>query len=106
MRSEQFCVPHRMKKQLEDKKTGEVLWEFPAHAALKNFRNSLKAIGEMASENYGWKAFRAGKATQLASQGSSIGEILTAGEWRTIPELHRRGKHWFGESAGGINEER
>ena len=83
MRSEQFCVLHRMKKQSKDKKAGEVLWEFPAHAALKNFRNTLKAIGEKNSESYGWKAFRAGKATQLASQDSSIGEILTAGEWRT-----------------------
>ena len=30
-----------------------------------------------------WKAWRAGKASQMAQQGSGLGEVLTAGEWRS-----------------------
>ena len=33
------------------------------------------------------KAFRAGKATELAAAGKSVGHILRAGEWRSAAFL-------------------
>ena len=31
----------------------------------------------------GWKMFRGGKATQMASDGDELAKILDAGEWRS-----------------------
>ena len=42
----------------------------------------LKAVGQC-GDSLTWKSFRAGKATCMASQGCSLGEILTAGEWKS-----------------------
>ena len=39
------------------------------------------------SDAYTPKAFRAGKATALAAAGCSLGDILTAGEWRSAAFL-------------------
>jgi hypothetical protein len=35
------------------------------------------------AEKFSLKAFRAGKATELARSGSALGTILAAGEWRS-----------------------
>ena len=35
------------------------------------------------AEKFSLKAFRAGKATELAKAGSALGSILAAGEWKS-----------------------
>ena len=82
MRGRQFCILHRVAEKLVGRKPGETLWNFKAHDALSRIRGSLSAIGCVGT-SMSWKAFRAGKASCLAAQGCSIGEILTAGEWKS-----------------------
>ena len=82
MRGSQFCIFHRLAERMAGKKPGESLWNFKAHEALARIRGSLSAVGYMGT-SMSWKGFRAGKASCMAAQGCTIGEILTAGEWKS-----------------------
>ena len=39
-------------------------------------------MGVEEAQGYTFKAIRAGKATQMAAQGFTLGEICAAGEWK------------------------
>ena len=52
-------------------------------AALRTLRRLLTLCSVPRPEAYTLKAYRAGKATALASAGKSLGDILSAGEWRS-----------------------
>lgn len=44
-------------------------------------------LGTDGAQRFTLKAFRAGKATELARSGKSLGAILSAGEWRSAAVL-------------------
>ena len=47
-------------------------------------KQALARLGEKNYENMGVKLWRRSKATEMARQGHSLGEVLTAGESRAI----------------------
>lgn len=54
---------------------------------LCNLRRILKALRVDRPDEFTLKMFRAGRATALAEEGKSIGDILNAGEWRSAAFL-------------------
>ena len=56
---------------------------FTPTVALPVLRRMLTLALAQGSAEFGWKSFRAGRATKLACQGRSIGFILQAGEWKS-----------------------
>ena len=46
-------------------------------------RRLLTLLMAPGAERFTLKAFRAGKATELAKAGATLGSILTAGEWKS-----------------------
>ena len=52
------------------------------------FRRLLTLTHSPAALEYTFKAFRAGRATALAAAGKTVGEILTAGEWKSAAFLN------------------
>ena len=59
------------------------LWSFSIEITLKTLRRFLVLTDIPQATSYTLKAFRAGKATALAAEGKSLGQILQAGEWRS-----------------------
>ena len=54
---------------------------------LLGFTIPLSQLGETRAQSLTLKAFRAGRATHMASAGCSLGDILLAGEWRSAAFL-------------------
>ena len=46
---------------------------------------TLHGVAE--AEGYTFKAIRVGKATQMAAQGFTLGEICIAGEWKALTSV-------------------
>ena len=59
------------------------LFQFSAAGALGVMRRYLAMLGVLEAQQFTWKSIRAGRATQMAAQGFTLGAILTAGEWRS-----------------------
>ena len=79
----QFCVFHRLEKVFAANSPGSCLWNFNSFQTLKTLRNTIKCVSSANANQLSWKAFRAGKATQMAASGCDLGRILEAGEWRS-----------------------
>ena len=63
---------------------GALLWEFKSSPTLQLLRTQIGLLGSADGQrSLTWKSWRAGKATQLAKDGRSIGQILLAGEWKS-----------------------
>ena len=58
------------------------MWE-----VTKSFRSDLAALNVPDAAKYGLKAFRSGKATQMAADGSTLSSILEYGEWKSAALL-------------------
>lgn len=62
-------------------------WRQPVEVSPSDFlavlRRYLVLVGVHGARQLSLKAFRAGKATALATGGCSVAEILLAGEWRS-----------------------
>ena len=43
----------------------------------------LITLGIAAGKDFSFKSIRAGRATEMAKEGSTIADILMAGEWRS-----------------------
>ena len=71
-----------MSRLLAEAKAGEVVWNFTRTSTLKQVKASLLMLGEAEAEHLGWKAWRAGRASEMTRQGHGLGEVLTAGEWK------------------------
>ena len=84
---EQFCLPHRLRPYLSKLQIGHQLWSRSPHAALVAIRQLLSSLNIGATHEFTWKMFRAGHATSLAAEGKSLGQILSAGEWRSTAVL-------------------
>ena len=70
---QQFCLPCRGAQICQQAKPAEHLWSFKPTAFAKRTK----------AESFTLKAFRAGKATQMARDGNNLALILQAGEWKT-----------------------
>ena len=82
-RGRSMCAVHRMQAHLAAKQVAAPLWSFTPASALHTLKRLLVLVKEPQSAAFTLKAFRAGRATQLAAQGKSLGTILQAGEWRS-----------------------
>ena len=63
---------------------GQRLWDHTAGAALGVLRRLLSLLGLPEAKFFTWKCVRAGRATDMAAQGCTLGSILGAGEWRSV----------------------
>ena len=64
-------------------KAGAAVWTLTAHLVLTQLRRILAQAGASGLDHFTLKCFRAGRATQLAVDGRSLGVILQAGERRS-----------------------
>jgi len=86
-----YCVVHRVQQWVQacNIKTGQKLWEHePGKVAtgsqmLSKLKRCLILLGYQEASLYSWKSVRAGKATEMAAQGFTLGQVLAAGEWRS-----------------------
>ena len=78
---------HHLKPLLAQRDLAAPLWCFDSGAALKLLRRLLTLCHTPSAPEYTFKAFRAGRATALAAAGKTIGDILTAGEWKSAAFL-------------------
>ena len=83
-----FGVVHRLKLLLAKQDRAAPLWAFESGGALQQLRRLLTLCHAPSAPNYMFKAFRAGKATALAAAGKTVGQILTAGEWKSAALLN------------------
>ena len=81
------CVVHRVQRYLPLLEDGSRLWDFTPAQTVQTLRRVLGLLSVKSSQSYTLKSFRAGRATELAAQGRSIGDILRAGEWRSAAFL-------------------
>ena len=66
---------------------GQALFNKTAPQLLKRFRDLLSLLKIPGSERFGFKAFRAGKATDLAKSGCPVHIIMMMGQWRSAALL-------------------
>ena len=55
--------------------------------ALTGLKRVPRLLGTPSADLFGFKSFRAGKATEMAATGFGLAEILQAGEWRSSAYL-------------------
>lgn len=79
----QFCTVHRCLSCLAGKVVGSRLWYITPSTFLAKTRRYLGLLGVANARTFTLKAYRAGKATSMASAGATVGQILMAGEWRS-----------------------
>ena len=72
-----------MEKSCYDKEPADLLWCNKATDFAKRTKAALVALKVPEAENFTLKAFRAGKAIQMAREGDNLALILTAGEWKS-----------------------
>ena len=77
------CVYHRALFFLQRFTVGDCLFDFNHQKFLKDVRRFSVILGMPHASDITFKSFRAGKATQLAAQGVSLGDIVNAGEWKS-----------------------
>ena len=68
---------------MQQRQQASPLWQLTAATALKQLRRLLTLAAVPNAQLYTLKAFRAGKATELAASSKALGTILAAGEWKS-----------------------
>lgn len=77
------CPPHRLRSFLANLEVGQRLFAWSTQDWLRLVKRLLILIGSNGSDCFTLNAFRAGKATHLASCGATLGSIPAAGGWRS-----------------------
>ena len=67
--------------RLQQLTVGEKVWTFTQGDAKRKLNRYLGLLGVMEAEAFTFKAIRAGRATDMAANGYTLGEITSAGEW-------------------------
>ena len=83
-----LCPPHVLEPCLLLRSVGQLLWTFSSWQFLSTVRRCLQLLGVTDAHTYTLKAFRAGRATELATQGESWAAVLAAGEWKSLSALN------------------
>ena len=78
-----FCTPCAFARLLRGVPYGAQLWDFRPAYVLARVRQVLITLGIAAGKDFSFKSIRAGRATEMAKEGSTIADILMAGEWRS-----------------------
>ncbi|CAE7038795.1 unnamed protein product [Symbiodinium natans] len=86
-RVDELCISHRLKQRLHGLTTGQQLFKWSPGQMLKRFRDMLTMLGVPDAGHFGFKAFRAGKATALAKAGCPTHVIMQMGQWRSAAIL-------------------
>jgi len=81
----QFCVVHRVMRWIkeQDLSDGDRLFSVSGTSAARKLGRYLTLCGTAGAEAYTLKAFRAGRATEMAALGFTLPAILEAGEWKS-----------------------
>ena len=90
MRGVEFCPTHTFLefKERLDWKVGDHL--FPALTPAQALTQLKRILLLAGADNYScmtFKSFRAGRASAMAAAGCTLGEILGAGDWRSMAYL-------------------
>ena len=85
--SEQFCLKCDFEKNYNEVPQGQTLWEHNSAQLFRLIKEQLRFLGVAEYNEFSWKSFRAGKATEMANDGFGLGQILLAGEWRSVSFL-------------------
>ena len=80
---------------------GAKLFPWRPYEAIAAFRRQLALLSVRSADQFGFKAFRAGRATELAKEGCSLTQVLLAGEWRSAAYLRYLSEDAF-DAAGLI----
>ena len=83
-----MCAPRRVQARLSQMMPGQRLFPASEGQYLHLFRQALKLLGVPQASSFGFKAFRAGRATQLAEEGKPVHVIMMMGEWRSAAVLN------------------
>ena len=81
--SPEGCAFHAIQALIEPLSVGDMVWDLRGAKVLQKIKQALAMLGEQNYENIGFKLWRKSKATEMARQGHSLGEVLTAGEWKS-----------------------
>ena len=86
----EFCATHTYLefKGRKDWKVGDQF--FPSCSPVKELASLKRVLCLIGAPNYScmtWKSVRAGRASAMAAAGCTLGEILGAGEWRSMAYL-------------------
>ena len=84
---DKLCVVHAVEHCLANKNVGDRVFEIPSAAWLTKTRRLLALLSHTGASLCTLKGYRAGHTTSLAASGHTIGDILAAGEWRSISFL-------------------
>ena len=84
---DKLCIPHLLKSRLESMETGQSLFTLTSPQFLTRLRNLLAVLKVPGAASFGFKAFRAGKATDLAKSGCPVHVIMQLGQWRSAAIL-------------------
>ena len=76
-----LCPPHRLGPHLARRSAGQPLFLFTTGTFTTTLRRFLSLSLFEDSQKFTLKAFRAGRATEIAAQGNALGTILLGGEW-------------------------
>ena len=77
------CPPHRLSGFLARFPVGAKLWSWDSQELTRLLKRLLTLLMVPGADKFTFKAFRAGKATELAKAGATLGSILLAGEWKS-----------------------
>ena len=84
---DKLCLSHRLNFRMSNLKPGQKLFPFSPVHYLKRFRNLLELLQVPGASQFGFKTFRAGKATALAKSGCPVHVIMQMGQWRSAALL-------------------
>ena len=89
LRGPEFCVVHTFLEFHGNKNwlVGDKIFELTPNQALHQIKRVLLLLGVPDGNFMAWKAVRAGRATSMAAEGLTLGEILEGGEWRSAAYL-------------------
>ena len=84
---EKFCAVCQLKMVLEGKTPGDVLWDVKPVEFIKRLKAQLLLFGREKCGALSYKSFRAGRATMMIRLGIPMGQVVLAGDWRSLSVL-------------------
>ena len=86
--AEMWCTSHMLKCRLQALQVGQRLFHQTSLQFLKLFHRALALLSIPHADQFGFKAFRAGRATQLARDGKPVHVIMQLGQWKSAAILN------------------
>ena len=83
-----MCAFHRLQRRMRDMEPGQSHFPKGVSFYLKCLHRALGLVGVSHASKFGFKAFRAGRATQLAREGKPVHIIMQLDEWKSASIPH------------------